>query len=285
LWEAFHCHSEWFHSIVSDEFPHAAQNHLRDPGWAPLPMLNQVNRGENWKAIFDRATGAAELSRFFVDPGYINHFDAAFAAEYGRQWDAHRDARPTAPAWRIAFEAADRERVTATGNLYLALNAHIGRDMPLILARVGLSGPRHADQNMVNIVLYAAMRALMNELAANYDPSLGLDVPGGADELTLYQYVAGLRERAWRLAEQLVAAPTPAARERVQARIEAEAHASALVLRTAFTSPPGGHAAAERDRRRALDERHHGLLAGVHRQPAAERFEGRAQTRPERARS
>ena len=173
---------------------------------------------------------------------------AAFAAEYGRQWDAHRDARPTAPAWRIAFEAADRERVTATGNLYLALNAHIGRDMPLILARVGLSGTRRADQNMVNIVLYAAMRALMNELAANYDPSLGLDGPGGADELTLYQYVAGLRERAWRLAEQLVAAPTPAARERVQARIEAEAHAAALVLRTAFTSPPGGNAAAERDR-------------------------------------
>ena len=45
-----------------------------------------------------------------------------------------------------------------------------------------------------------------------------------------------------------LAAPTPAARERVQARIEAEAHAAALVLRTAFTSPPGGNAAAERDR-------------------------------------
>jgi hypothetical protein len=27
---------------------------------------------------------------FFADPAYINHFDAAFAAEYGRQWDAHR---------------------------------------------------------------------------------------------------------------------------------------------------------------------------------------------------
>jgi hypothetical protein len=207
-------------------------------------------------AVFARAyllitravANASAMPGFFVDPGYINHFDAAFAAEYGRQWDAHRDARPTAPAWRIAFEAADRERVTATGNLFLALNAHIGRDMPLILARVGLSAPRRADQNTVNVVLYAATRALLNELAANYDRSLGLDVPGGADELTLYQYVAGLRERAWRLAEQLVAAPTPAARKRVEARIEAEAQASALVLRTAFTSPPGGHAAAERDR-------------------------------------
>jgi hypothetical protein len=207
-------------------------------------------------AVFARAyllitravANASATPGFFLDPGYINHFDAAFAAEYGRQWDAHRDARPTAPAWRIAFEGADRERVTATGNLFLALNAHIGRDMPLILARVGLSAPRRADQNTVNVVLYAATRALLNELAANYDRSLGLDVPGSADELTLYQYVAGLRERAWRLAEQLVAAPTPAARKRVEARIEAEAQASALVLRTAFTSPPGGHAAAERDR-------------------------------------
>ena len=166
--------------------------------------------------------------------------------------------------------------MTATGNLYLALNAHIGRDMPLILARVGLSGSRRADQNMVNIVLYAAMRALMNELAANYDPSLGLDVPGGVDELTLYQYVAGSRERAWRLAEQLVAAPTPAARERVQARIEAEAHAAALVLerrsppRLAATRLPSATATAPRT---GLPhrERNHGLLAGMHgsRRPSA----------------
>ena len=208
----------------------------------------------NHNALFARAyllitlavANASTTPGFFVDPAYINHFDAAFAAEYGRQWDAHRDGRQTAPAWRIAFEAADRERVSASGDLYLALNAHIARDMPLILARVGLSGSRRADQNTVNLVLYGALRPLLNELAANYDRSLGLDVPGGADELTLYQYVAGLRERAWRLAEQLVAAPTAAERERVRAKIEAEARASALVLRAAFASPP--RAAVARDR-------------------------------------
>jgi hypothetical protein len=197
--------------------------------------------------LITRAVGKASATPgFFHDPAYINHFDAAFATEYGRQWDAYRAGLRPAPAWRIAFKTADGERVSAIGDLYLALNAHIGRDMPLILARVGLSPVRGADQNKVNVVLYGGMRRLLDELASNYDPSLGLDLPGSADELALYQYVAALRERAWRLAEKLVAAPTAAARNRVKARIEAEAQASALVLRTALAYPPVGQAARDR---------------------------------------
>jgi hypothetical protein len=206
-------------------------------------------------AVFARAyllitrdvAAASQTPGFFVDPAYINHFDAAFAAEYGRQWDAHRAGTKTAPAWQTAFDAADREQVTGPGDLYLALNAHIGRDMPLILARVGLNALRRADQNKINDVLYAGMRPLLNELAANYDPVLGFDVPGTLDDLAFYQYVAGLRERAWRLAEELAAAPTDDARAAIEARIEAEAETSALALRTTFAYPPVGHGAARRD--------------------------------------
>jgi Family of unknown function (DUF5995) len=190
---------------------------------------------------------ASQTPGFFADPAYINHFDAAFAAEYGRQWDAYRAGAPTAPAWRIAFDAADGERVSGPGDLYLAINAHIGRDMPLILARVGLDALRRADQNKVNDVLYAGMRPLLNELAANYDPSLGFDLPGTVDDLALYQYIAALRERAWRLAEELAAAPSDPVRAAITARIEAEAASSAVALRTTFAYPPIGRPAALRD--------------------------------------
>jgi hypothetical protein len=186
-----------------------------------------------------RAVGHATAGAgTFADPAYINHFDAAFAAEYGRQWDAMRGGGAPAPAWRVAFDAADHKEVSAVGDLYLAVNAHIGRDMPLILERVGLSALRHADQNKVNDVLYRAMRPMLNELGDNYDPSLGWDAPGSIDELAMYQYIAGLRERAWRLAEELAAAPSPDAEQATRERIELEAQATAITLRAAFRSDP-----------------------------------------------
>jgi hypothetical protein len=193
-----------------------------------------------------RAIGdATATSGTFADPAYINHFDAAFAAEYGRQWDAMRSGRAAAPAWRVAFDAADRKQVSAVGNLSLAINAHIARDMPLILERVGLNARRRVDQNKVNKVLYAAMRPMLDELAANYDPSLSSDVPGSGDELAMYQYIAGLRERAWRLAEELAAAPSPDAERAVRERIEREAHATALSLRAAHSTDPASVAARD----------------------------------------
>lgn len=79
--------------------------------------------------------------------------------------------------------------------------------MPPTLARIGLDAVRRADQSKVNAVLYAGTRPLLDELAASYDPSFGFDAPGSFDDLELHQYSAGLRERAWRLAEQLAAAP------------------------------------------------------------------------------
>jgi Family of unknown function (DUF5995) len=233
------------------------------PGGQPQCVLDveaalsrQVTElGCDHNAVFARAyllitrdvAAASQTPGFFADSAYINHFDAAFAAEYGRQSDAHRAGTQTAPAWQIAFDAADREQVSGPGNLYLAVNAHIGRDMPLILARVGLDALRRADQNKINDVLYAGMRPLLNELAANYDSSLGYDAPGTVEDLAFYQYIAALRERAWRLAEELAAAPTNEDRAAIEAHIEAEAEASALALRASFAYPPGGQAAARRD--------------------------------------
>jgi hypothetical protein len=187
----------------------------------------------------------------FADPAYIARFDVAFAREYGRNWDAWAQGRRSqaAPAWRAAFDNAHGERVTGTGNLMLAINAHIGRDMPLVLERVGLSDARKADQDRVNAVLLAATEPLIRELAADYDPTMDdTNLPGTGDDAALYQYIAGLRERAWRLAQELDSADgQPLRKAAIRARIEAEAQTNALLIATSYAYVPGLGQAAARD--------------------------------------
>jgi hypothetical protein len=208
-----------------------------------------------YQRITERIGEAVRTAGFFREPTYIGHFDAAFAGEYGRQWDAWAASQPqsAAPAWRIAFAAAEARRVRGMGNLQLALNAHIARDMPIVLERVGLVGAagasRKPDQDKVNEVLYNATRAIVAELAGRYDATIDDgDVPGSVDDKALYQWVAALRERAWRLAEQLDAADgDAAAKGAVLDRIEAEAQASALAIEKSTAYPPDSSEPAARD--------------------------------------
>jgi hypothetical protein len=187
----------------------------------------------------------------FSSPQYIADFDVAFAQEYGRNWDAWAQGRraEAAPAWRAAFDNAQAERVNGTGNLNLAINAHIGRDMAFVLERVGLSPEHKADQDRVNPVLLAATEPLINELARDYDPTIDdANLPGQGDDTALYQYIAGLRERAWRLAQELDSADSePVRRAAIRARIEAEASTSALLIASTSAYLPGTGQPAARD--------------------------------------
>jgi hypothetical protein len=208
-----------------------------------------------YRRITERVAEAMREAGFFVEPSYIGRFDVAFAREYGDQWDAWTGARigPVAPAWRIALDAARARHVTANGNLLLALNAHIGRDMPIVLERVGLArrdgSSRKPDQDRVDAILQAALRPLLTELADRYDPTTDDgDLPGADDDALLYRSVQLLRERAWRLAQQLDAAGAdPLARTIVLAQIEQEARARALALATLTAYPPVSDGAAVRD--------------------------------------
>jgi hypothetical protein len=189
----------------------------------------------------------------FMSAQYIADFDVAFAREYGRNWDAWARGRrdEAAPAWRAAFDNAHAERVNGMGNLNLAINAHIGRDMAFVLERVGLSPEpeRKADQDRVNPVLLAATEPLINELAAKYDDTIDdANPPGSGDDTALYQYIAGLRERAWRLAQELDSADSePVRRAAIRARIEAEASTSALLIASTSAYLPGTGQPAARD--------------------------------------
>lgn len=184
--------------------------------------------------------------QFFSDIAFINHQDALFADYYFEQFDDwHRgDVEEVSPAWRIAFDSAERQMVSGLGNVFLGMNAHVNRDLPFVLAEIGLVKPdgtsRKPDHDRVNDFLAATNQYLLTEAAKVLDPTLDDgDVPGiSVDNSVTVQALVVWREQAWRNAERLVAAPTAEARAQVAEEIEQMAAAEALVIRTAFSYTP-----------------------------------------------
>ena len=204
---------------------------------------------------------AVQEPGFFTDPAFINHEDAVFAAFYFAAYDAwHFGTQASVPAaWRIAFDAAAKREVTASGNLSLGINAHVQRDLPFVLAAIGLVKPdgssRKPDHDKVNQFLNRVSDGLMAEIARRFDPTIDDgNLPTEADELAIFQLIPTWRETAWRNAERLAAARTDADRARVAAEIEAYAASQAHLLREQARYPLGTGSAA----RDAFCATHHG---------------------------
>ena len=104
---------------------------------------------------------AVEDPAFFSDNAFINHQDALFADYYFDQYDDFHAGRvdEVSPAWRIAFQTAKDQKVSALGNVLLGMNAHVNRDLPFVLAEIGLVKPdgtsRKPDHDRVNDFLNA----------------------------------------------------------------------------------------------------------------------------------
>jgi len=192
---------------------------------------------------------------FFSDPSFINHQDANFARQYFDAWDAFHGGSPGAAprAWQLAFLSADQQRVNGTGSILLGMSAHVNHDLPFVLAAIGLVKPdgssRKPDHDRVNVFLNRVVEPLLEEAAARYDPMVDDTQLYGTqlDEAALLQILVAWREQAWRNAEALVNAPTPAARVLLEAQIEQAAaiEANLIIIATAYTSLSAQQALAE----------------------------------------
>jgi hypothetical protein len=198
---------------------------------------------------------------FFEDTAFVNHEDVVFARLYFDAFDAWRAGRHDAvpPAWAIAFDAAADHATPASGNLSLGINAHVQRDLPFALAGIGLVKPdgssRKPDHDRVNQFLNRVTDDLYAEIARRFDPTIDDgDLPGTADNAALFQIIPTWREIAWRNAERLVSADSPAARAHVAASIEAYAASQAEAIRQASAYGPLRNSAA----RDAYCLTHHG---------------------------
>lgn len=187
-----------------------------------------------------------DIPGYYEDVRFANHQDAVFAKYYTDAYYAYRSGdRASVPeAWRIALDASRDQRVSASGSLLLGMNAHINRDLPFVLAGVGLVAPdgssRKPDYVAVEQWLYTATGPLLAEIATRFDPTADdAGDPMGLSNLALFQMISGWREQAWRNAESLVSAPTPEARAQVAASIEqGAATAAKSLLATQSYKPP-----------------------------------------------
>jgi Family of unknown function (DUF5995) len=191
---------------------------------------------------------------FFDDTPFVNYEDTVFARYYFAAYDAWAKGRiaEVPPAWRVAFDAAAAHRISGTGDLLLGINAHVQRDLPLVLYSIGLVRPdgtsRKADHDRVNMILNRVVEPLIAEIARRFDPTVDdADLPTSLDEASLFQLLAEWREKAWRNAEALALAATPEARRRLVSLIEddAAAEARAIVVSTAYPPLVGGGTARD----------------------------------------
>jgi hypothetical protein len=182
---------------------------------------------------------------YYQDVPYFNHVDAVFARYYTDAYYSWKNGdRASVPqAWLTAFDAAQGKKVSGSGDLLLGMNAHINRDLPYVMAAVGLVAPdgtsRKPDYDAVEAWLYDATAPLIAEFAARFDPSIDDTAdPLGLGNWSLFQMVSAWRENAWRNAEALVSAPTPEARALVSASIEAQANATAQSIKSSMAYVP-----------------------------------------------
>ncbi len=183
----------------------------------------RVTQGYQW---------ARDRPGFFTDVAWVNHESALFARYYFDAYDAWAAGRrqQVPGAWLAAFDAGRDRRLVGAGDILLAMNAHINRDLPYVLAEVGLARPdgasRKPDHDKINEILAMLLDPLLAELSTRFDP---YGVQAGLSPQFALGLITGWREHAWRNAERLVAAPDPSARARVAAEIDAAAQAQAVL--------------------------------------------------------
>jgi hypothetical protein len=216
------------------------------------PLLDACSHSAMFALTYLRTTeqyrASATTAGFFTDPGFINHQDMVFARYYFEAWDDHYapngSSLPVSRSWQLAFQQADGRKVNGTGSMLLGMSAHVNRDLPQVLAAIGLVKPdgtsRKPDHDKVNQFLNQVIEPLIDEAALRLDPTVDdAQVDGTTmDETGMLQLLVAWRENAWRNAERIVAAPDEAARQRVIASIErqAEVTANLIIVATSYGS-------------------------------------------------
>src|SRR5215217_1571387 len=113
--------------------------------------------------------------RFFSDNRWLIYEDVTFANFY---FAIFKKGAPIPEAWQIAFDTAANGDQNAAQDMLLGINAHVQRDMPYVLASVGLrkrdGTTRKPDHDSPNKVLAAAYETIVRDVERRYDPFIAV---------------------------------------------------------------------------------------------------------------
>jgi hypothetical protein len=222
------------------------------------PLVDTCSHQALFALTYLRVTEAyawsARQPGYYDDPGWTNHAVAVFAKYYLNAfdaWTADNGSTAVPKAWRIAFDNARDGKVSAAGNFFLGLNAHINHDLGLAMAAAGLTGPDGRSEKLnfdtINKLLNSVTLPLIAELSARLDQSMDdSTLPLSLDATATGEVLWGWREQAWRNAE-LLQSSTPLTRSAVIASIDANSVTQATTYATTMAYPPGSTGAADRN--------------------------------------
>ena len=179
--------------------------------------------------------------RLYRDLRWLIYQDVVFANFY---FPLFKPDAAVPEAWRIAFQTAASGDQNAAQDMLLGINAHVQRDMPYVLASIGLRTPdgksRKRDHDVGNQILADAYEAVVRDVERRYDPFLATSNSRATtlDDFAGLELVKGWREGVWRNAERLLNARTEAERQLVVESIERNAAEWARNI-AAFPGQPG----------------------------------------------
>jgi hypothetical protein len=181
---------------------------------------------------------------YFHDLKWLIYEDTVFANFYFRVLNDYAHGRPIPQAWKIAFDTAKTGDANGGQDMLLGINAHVQRDMPFVLATVGIrtkkGDTRKPDHDVVNQILSDAYEPIVSTIGRRYDSLVTITNASWnpLDDFAGLEMVKGWREGVWRNAERLLDAKTPAERRQVGDSIEQNAAAWASSIATPQL-PPG----------------------------------------------
>jgi Family of unknown function (DUF5995) len=181
---------------------------------------------------------------YFHDRRWLIYEDTVFANYYFRATSAYEHGKPVPPAWQTAFDNAEHGDDNGGQDMLLGINAHVQRDMPFVLATVGIrtkkGETRKPDHDVVNQILSDAYEPIVSTIGRRYDSLVTISNASWdpLDDIAGLEMVKGWREGVWRNAERLLDAKTAAERRQVSDSIEQNAAAWASSI-AAPQVPPG----------------------------------------------
>jgi hypothetical protein len=173
---------------------------------------------------------------FFSDNRWLIYLDVLFAKYYFDTIANNEAHRRVPDAWGIGFNTAAHGDANAGQDMLLGINAHVQRDMPFVMAGVGLRKPdgstRKPDHDAANEILRRGYDKIVTTIADQYDPLISTSNSEATpvDNMGGLELVKEWREGVWRNAERLIAAKTDADRAQVAEQIQDNAAAWAQAI-------------------------------------------------------
>ena len=166
-------------------------------------------------ALYERVTSnvrhALIAGNVFDDGPRMERLDVVFANRFIQAWEQHVAGQKPTDSWAVAFQRLEDPGPLVIQHLMLGMNAHINLDLGIAAATVAPTRPQlealHADFNRINDVLARLVKIVEVQLTTICPPLSRL-----ADLVTVEERIfdfgmAASRDVAWKLAQDLVAAP------------------------------------------------------------------------------